>query len=137
MQFLIATTLCWIAWSDLRSHRIPNRALILLLFSSLLTHAASVDIAFDRLLVAATALCIGIFLWRFCGLGMGDVKLISIMALLLIPATLHSYLFFATIFTISALIHLLAQALILRSFSQPLPLAPSIVLAYIWLLYLK
>jgi Flp pilus assembly protein protease CpaA len=137
MQFLIAITLCWIAWSDLRTHRIPNRALILLLLSSLLTHRASVDIVFDQFLVAATAFCIGLLLWRFFGLGMGDVKLISIMALLLIPATLDSYLFFATIFSIVSSIHLLAQALALRSFSQPLPLAPSIVLAYIWLLYLK
>jgi Flp pilus assembly protein protease CpaA len=137
MQIFTFATLVWIGWFDLRTHRIPNSALIVLLLLSLFFQPHGSEIGEEQFLVAATALVVGILLWRFCGLGMGDVKLIFIVALVLMPASLDSYLFFTSVFWIIASIHLLAQALILRSISQPLPLAPSIVLAYISFVYLK
>lgn len=137
MQLVVGITLAWIALVDLRFHRIPNRALAMLTLLSLILSNGSSFIWVDQFLVAFTLLIAGIGFWRFLNLGMGDVKLIFIMALLLIPATFDSYYLFTTLFSMIALMHLLAQALIFRSFSLPLPLAPSLVLAYTLLLYLK
>jgi Flp pilus assembly protein protease CpaA len=137
MQLVVGITLAWIALVDLRSHRIPNRALAVLTLLSVIYSARNGFIWVDQILVAFILLIAGIGLWRFLNLGMGDVKLIFAMALLLIPATFDSYYRFMTLFSMIALLHLLAQALIFRSFSKPLPLAPSLVLAYIFLLYLK
>ncbi len=137
MQLAVGVTLGWIAIVDLRSHRIPNRALALLMLLSVIYPVRSGFIWVDQFLAAFFLLIVGICFWRFLNLGMGDVKLLVIMSLLLIPATLDSYYLFTTLFSVIALIHLLTQALIFRSFSQPLPLAPSLVLAFISLHYLK
>ena len=137
MQLAVGMTLAWIAVVDLRSHRIPNRALKVLTLLSVIYSVRSGFIWVDQFLVAFCLLIVGIGFWRFLNLGMGDVKLLVIMALLLIPATLGTYYLFTTLFSMIALMHLLAQALIFRSFSQPLPLAPSLVMAFISLHYLK
>lgn len=137
MQLVVGITLAWIALVDLRSHRIPNRALAVLTLLALIYSVQSGFNWADQFLVAFSLLTVGIGFWRFLNLGMGDVKLLVIMALLLIPATLDSYYLFTTLFAMIALMHILVQALISRSFSQPLPLAPSLVLAFISLHYLK
>lgn len=137
MQLGVGITLAWIALADLRFHRIPNRALVVLTLLTLILSNGSGFIWVDQFLVALILLIAGIGFWRFLNLGMGDVKLIFIMALLLIPATFDTYYRFTTLFSMIAMMHLLAQALTFRSFSPPLPLAPSLVLAYILLLYLK
>lgn len=137
MFLILAPALTWIAISDLRFHRIPNRALVCLAMLSLIYSAQVGYIWQNQFLVACGALCGGLLLWRFSSLGMGDVKLLSLMALFLIPASVDSYCTFLAFFSIFALIHLVTQALILRSMRNPLPLAPSLVLAFIWLAYLK
>lgn len=137
MLLIIAPVLAWIAISDWQFHRIPNRALVLLSLPSFIYSTQSGFIWQNQILVACGALSGSLLLWRFSSLGMGDVKLLSLMALFLIPASVDSYYFFLTFFSIIALIHLVAQALILRSMRYPLPLAPSLMLAYIWLAYLK
>ena len=137
MQLAVGITLVWIALVDLRSHRIPNRALAVLILLSLIYSARSGFVWVDQFFLAFTVLFVGISFWRFLDLGMGDVKLLVIMALLLIPASLDSYYLFTTLFSMIALVHLLVQALILRTFSRPLPLAPSLVSAFIWLHCLK
>jgi Flp pilus assembly protein protease CpaA len=137
MQLAVGITLGWIALVDLRFHRIPNRALAVLILLSWILSNGRGFIWVDQILVAFILLIACISFWRFLNLGMGDVKLIFAMALLLIPASFDSYYLFTTLFSMIALLHLLAQALIFRSFSLPLPLAPSLVLAYILLLYLK
>ena len=137
MFLILAPALTWIALSDLRFHRIPNRALVCLAMLSVIYSTRVGYIWQNQFLVACGVLCGGLLLWRFSSLGMGDVKLIFLIALFLIPASVDSYFYFLTFFSIFSLIHLAAQALILRSLRCPLPLAPSLVLAYIWLAYLK
>jgi Flp pilus assembly protein protease CpaA len=137
MLVIVAPVLAWIAISDLHFHRIPNRALVLLSLPSFIYSTHSGYIWQNQILVACGALSGSLLLWRFSSLGMGDVKLLSLMALFLIPASVDSYCLFLTFFSIFALIHLVAQAQILRSMRYPLPLAPSLVLAYIWMAYLK
>ncbi|WP_296648841.1 A24 family peptidase [Rhodoluna sp.] len=100
-QFIFAMLLPWlgpayllaVAWplakTDIREHRLPNRlvlpALPITLLSQLLT-AWLEDAWMQALLalgVAAVAFVIGLLLNRLASLGMGDVKLITVIALAL------------------------------------------------------
>jgi Flp pilus assembly protein protease CpaA len=115
--------------SDLKSHRIPNRALLVLATIALgnaLVYGHdwnSHGLAFLIILVVAT------YGWKFFGLGMGDVKLLGVLALLLIPVNISSYQSFALTFTFAAIIHLAISTKggFLRD--HALPLAPSLSLA--------
>jgi Flp pilus assembly protein protease CpaA len=115
--------------SDLKSHRIPNRALMVLVtiaLGNILINGHdwnSHGLAF--LIILFVAIC-G---WKFFGLGMGDVKLLGVLALLLIPVNISSYQSFTLTFTFAAIIHLAISTKggFLRD--QALPLAPSLSLA--------
>jgi Flp pilus assembly protein protease CpaA len=115
--------------SDLKSHRIPNRALMVLItvaLGNILINGHdwnSHGLAF--LIILFVAIC-G---WKFFGLGMGDVKLLGVLALLLIPVNISSYQSFTLTFTFAAIIHLAISTKggFLRD--HALPLAPSLSLA--------
>lgn len=67
--------------------------------------------------------------WKFLGLGMGDVKLLGILSLLLIPVNLSSYQTFTFTFTFVAIIHVAISTKGRFICDQALPLAPSLTLA--------
>lgn len=75
------------------------------------------------ILVAAT------FGWKFFGLGMGDVKLLGILSLLLIPVNVSSYQIFTFTFSFAAIIHVAISTKGRFTCDQALPLAPSLSLA--------
>ena len=66
----------YVAWSDLRSMRIPNRTVILLFCCFLVVGLGALPLgAYGwRILGAAIVLVIGFFLNAFGGVGAGDVK---------------------------------------------------------------
>jgi Flp pilus assembly protein protease CpaA len=129
MLLLILPSLIWMSASDLRSHRIPNRALIVLTCISLCGtlingHDWSSHVtAFLVIFVVATC---G---WKFFGLGMGDVKLLGVLSLFLIPVNLSSYQIFTLAFAFAAIIHVAISSKGRFTCDQAIPLAPSLSLA--------
>ena len=69
-----------IAINDLRFHRISNKSLIGLIFIVVLTREFHLNFSY---FFAVSAL--SIVAYRFCELGAGDVKLVSVIALFLTP----------------------------------------------------
>lgn len=129
MLLLILPSLIWMSASDLRSHRIPNRALIVLTCIALgnaiieghdwKSHVT----AFLVIFVVATC---G---WKFFDLGMGDVKLLGVLSLLLIPVNVSSYQIFTLTFTVAAIVHVAISTKGRFTCDQAIPLAPSLSLA--------
>jgi Flp pilus assembly protein protease CpaA len=129
MLLLILLSLIWISASDLRSHRIPNRALFVLtcvaLGNALINGHdwKSHGTAFLIILIVATC---G---WKFFDLGMGDVKLLGVLSLLLIPVNLFSYQIFTLTFFFGAIVHVAISTKGRCTCDQAVPLAPSLSLA--------
>ena len=115
--------------SDLRSHRIPNRALIIL---ALIALGKALIYGHDwnsHVMASVIVLIVATCGWKFFGLGMGDVKLLGVLALLLIPVNLSSYQSFTLTFTFAAIIHVAISSKGRFKCDQALPLAPSLSLA--------
>ena len=67
--------------------------------------------------------------WKYIGLGMGDVKLLGLISLLLIPVNSLSYQTFTLTFTFATIIHIAISTKGRFTCDQALPLAPSLSLA--------
>jgi Flp pilus assembly protein protease CpaA len=115
--------------SDLKSHRIPNRALMVLVTIALGNIQINGHDWNSHGLAFLIILFVAICGWKFFGLGMGDVKLLGVLALLLIPVNISSYQSFTLTFTFAAIIQLAISTKggFLRD--HALPLAPSLSLA--------
>jgi Flp pilus assembly protein protease CpaA len=80
-------------------------------------------LAFLAILVVAT------YGWKFFGLGMGDVNLLGVLSLLLIPVNLSSYQIFTLTFIFGAIVHVAISTKGRCTCDQAVPLAPSLSLA--------
>ena len=111
-----------ICLADLKDFRIPNVYLLLL---SLLSLPIVLVNGVGRLssILLAVAILIALSL---VGLGMGDVKLLLIVAPTLNSAMDADLTLLATLIFLTASLHVLWQSLRNRSISQRIPLAPSI-----------
>jgi len=137
MHLLLLPILGWIAVIDARTHRITNKAVITLAVTGL----ATADIQnFDvgrQLQAAMIVLIIGLLLSIFCGIGMGDVKLIVVLALFLLPPDLAIYQRFSLIVSLLAFAHALYLSRGKIRQSVKIPLAPAIFFATIITLIAK
>jgi Flp pilus assembly protein protease CpaA len=115
--------------SDLKSHRIPNRALMVLVTIALGNALVNGHDWNSHVLAFLIILVVSTCGWKFFGLGMGDVKLLGVLALLLIPVNISSYQSFTITFTFAAVIHLAISIKGGYLRDQALPLAPSLSLA--------
>jgi Flp pilus assembly protein protease CpaA len=116
---LLALPICL---ADLKDFRIPNVYLLLL---SLLSLPIVLVNGVGRLssILLAVAILIALSL---VGLGMGDVKLLLIVAPTLNSAMDADLTLLATLIFLTASLHVLWQSLRSRSISQRIPLAPGI-----------
>lgn len=117
------------ALSDLRSHRIPNRALIILTGIALGNALINGHDWNSHVMASVMILVAATFGWKFFGLGMGDVKLLGILSLLLIPVNVSSYQIFTFTFTLAAIVHAAISTKGRFTCDQAIPLAPSLSLA--------
>lgn len=126
MHLLLLPILGWIAVTDARTHRIPNKAVAALVVTGL----ATIDVQnfdFGRQLKAAMiVLVIGLLLSIFCGVGMGDVKLILVLALFLLPPELAIYQRFSIMVCLFAFAYALYLSRGKIRHSVKIPLAPAI-----------
>ena len=137
MHLLLLPILGWIAVMDARTHRIANKAVAALAVTGLVT----VDMQnFDvgrQLKAAMFVLVIGLLLSIFCGVGMGDVKLIVVLALFLLPPELAMYQRFSLIVCLFAFAYALYLSRGKIRQSVKIPLAPAIFLGTIITLIAK
>ena len=127
MHCAALSILTWIALVDLRTHRITNRALMVLAIASLVTADLKRYTWFDHFYSTMIVLFVAIFLSVFCGLGMGDVKLLGILAIFVLPTQADTYLIFLLTVAVAASAHaIFLSGGVLRK-SLQIPLAPAIL----------
>ncbi|CAB4867185.1 unannotated protein [freshwater metagenome] len=123
---LLALVLASVYFSivDIRSHRIPNRPLLLfLIFLSILAVATNSNLNW---MSAAISLPVGLLLSIVAGLGFGDVKLLMILTLFFLPSNLTSASRFLAGVAISALVLMVATLLKGGNYRDSMAFAPSL-----------
>lgn len=137
MSWLIALILLYISLIDLKFHRIPNVALLLLAPLAALHFIASKTRWSDQFMPTIIFFLLLLILWYFFDLGMGDVKLLTLLSLFITPGEKEAYLIFLSIFSVATLIHLAALKFTSPTWDSRIPLAPSISIATILMLLVK
>lgn len=127
MQIVVIPILAWIALVDLRNHRIPNRELLILMIASLVTINFGDFSLHDHLYISALVFSIAITLSIFCGLGMGDVKLLGVLAIFVLPSQADTYMIFLFTVAVTASAHALFLSRGDLRKSLHIPLAPAIL----------
>jgi len=127
MHFAVLTILAWIALVDLRNHLITNKSVMVLAIASLATTDLQSYTFRDHLYVVIFVLSVAIFLSIFCGLGMGDVKLLGVLAIFVLPTQADAYLIFLLTVAVTASTHALFLSRGDFRKSLQIPLAPAIL----------
>ena len=135
MVIAIFPILLWVSVRDLRTHRIPNSGLVLLSIVALLISLQGSHPWGRHLIASAIVFFITLMGHIFLALGMGDLKFLVILAMLVIPADVESFQKFLIIFSIAAICHLILSARDRAGRERSIPLAPSISLATVALLF--
>jgi Flp pilus assembly protein protease CpaA len=127
MHCVALSILTWIALVDLRTHRITNRAVLVLAITSLVTTDLKRYTWFDHFYTTIIVLFVAIILSIFCGLGMGDVKLLGTLAIFILPTQADTYVIFLLTVAVAASAHaIFLSGGVLRK-SLQIPLAPAIL----------
>jgi hypothetical protein len=127
MQIVVLAILAWIALVDLRTHRITNKAVVLLAIASLVTTDLKSYTFRDHFCTMIIVLSVTIFLATFCGLGMGDVKLLGVLAIFVLPTQAGTFLIFLLTVAVTASTHALFLSRGDFRKSLQIPLAPAIL----------
>lgn len=137
MQTLVLVILGWIALTDARTHRIPNRQLLILGIASLITTDPRSFSFHDHFYLTLIVLSVAVVLSIFCGLGMGDVKLLGVLTMFVLPpqADIHMIFLLTVALTASAHAIFLSEGDLRKSLR--VPLAPAIFLGTIIALVVK
>lgn len=136
MLLLISPILLWLTFRDIKSHRIPNNGLLLLFLISLAYAVAQEHPWQQHLLATGFVSIASIFAYIFLGLGMGDIKFLIILTLLVIPASSTSYYWFCGCFSLAALFHMIVSTRCDLTRNISIPLAPSLSIATVFVLFL-
>jgi Flp pilus assembly protein protease CpaA len=137
MQILLFPILGWIAIWDARTHRISNNSVLLVLTISLITLDTSDFNLRSQISASLIVLVLSLVLALCCGLGMGDVKLMFVLALLVLPPHVTSYQLFTLTVSLSGFIYALWISRGKLRQMQQIPLAPAIVVGTIIALIAK
>ena len=137
MQIVVISILAGIALIDARIHRIPNRGVLILAIASVATTDYGNYVLINHLRTFAVVLSASVFLSIFCGLGMGDVKLLGVLAMFVLPPEPGAYKVFLLTVALTASVHaiFLSRGDIRKSVD--IPLAPAILLGTIIALVAK
>jgi len=137
MLIVVLILLSRIALVDAKTHRIPNRQVLILSISAFFTAVAEGYSFQEHLMASLIVLLFSGLLSIFCGLGLGDVKLLGVLAMFVLPAEASTYKIFLVIAAITALLHavFLSQGDLRKSLQ--IPLAPAILCGTIATLFAK
>jgi Flp pilus assembly protein protease CpaA len=136
MLLFISPILMWLSFRDIKSHRIPNNGLLLLLSISFACAVTQEHPWHQHLVATGFVLFASCFAYTFLGLGMGDIKFLIILTLLVIPAGPTSYYWFCGCFSLAALFHVLISTRCDLTRNISIPLAPSLSVATAVVLFL-
>ena len=137
MQPLVLAILGWIALTDARTHRIPNRELLILVIALVVTLNFEDYSLRNHVHISMVVIFIAIFLSYFCGLGLGDVKLLAVLSLFVLPPYFASYQIFLLVVTLTALAYSIIISRGDFRKSVQVPLAPAIFLGTLIALNVK
>ncbi|MFM9151670.1 MAG: prepilin peptidase [Candidatus Planktophila sp.] len=137
MSWLIALILIYISYVDFKSHRIPNTALVFMMPVAFIYFILGNFQWWDQLFATILLFMFLLILWYFFDLGMGDVKLLTLLSLFIISSDVRSRLYFFTGISVASLIYILGLQLASRVRYRRIPLAPSISTATILMLWVK
>ena len=137
MQPLVLALLGWIALTDARTHRIPNRHLFILGITALVTTNFEGSSLRNHFHISLIVISVAIFLSYFCGLGMGDVKLLAVLTFFVLPPHFVNYQIFLSVVTLTALAHSIFISRGDLRKSVQVPLAPAIFLGTLVVLLVK
>lgn len=137
MQILVFSILAGIALIDARTHRIPNRGVLILAIASVSTTDYGNYVLINHLRACAVVLSVSVSLSICCGLGMGDVKLLGVLAMFVLPPEPGAYKVFLLTVALTASVHatFLFRGAIRKSVD--IPLAPAMLLGTIIALVAK
>jgi prepilin peptidase CpaA len=114
----------YFAFIDVRTHRIPNRSLLVLI---LILLGFAIHTGKDLFFVSALiSLLLGTALSVFAGLGFGDVKLLTILSFFVIAPTRQDLLLFLSGVAIASALALIVALLRGGKSSDSIAMAPSI-----------
>ena len=137
MQIVVLSILAWIALVDLRNHRIANSAVLILGIASLIAIDVRSFAFRDHFYMTIVVLFLAILLSIFCGLGMGDVKLLGVLAIFVLPSEADSYVIFLLVVAVTASAHAIFLSRGELRKSLQIPLAPAIFCGTIATLIVK
>ena len=137
MQPLVLAILGWIALTDARTHRIPNRELLILVIASVVALNFEDYSVRNHVHISIFVIFIAIFLSYFCGLGMGDVKLLAVLSLFVLPPYFARYQIFLLVVTLTAVAYSIIISRGDFRKSVQVPLAPAIFLGTLIALNVK
>ena len=120
--FLIGITL-YISISDIRFHRIPNISLLFLIIA--LLYSMHQIAAVKIVLILISMWILGLF----SKVGMGDLKLLTILVVLQGEVVIDSRTL--TLFTVITLASIIFHRLVERSLKGDIPLAPAILVPFV------
>ena len=133
---LIFPILLWLTFRDIKSHRIPNNGLLLFFLISLAYAVAQEHPWHQHLVATGFVLIASGFAYVFLGLGMGDIKFLIILTLLVIPTGIARYYCFFGCFSLSAFFHVIVSTRCDLTRNISIPLAPSLSIATVMVLFL-
>lgn len=137
MLLVVISILAWISLVDLRTHRIPNRDVVILAIASIVTIELEIYSLRDHLRISAIAFMILIALSVFCGLGMGDVKLVGVLTMFVLAPEAATYMTFLAVVAITASMHAIILSRGKLRKSLQIPLAPAIFCGTMMALFAK
>jgi len=137
MTIVVLLVLSWIALIDARTHRIPNRQVFILSIASFFAAAMGEYSFHDHLVATLIVLLFAGLLSIFCGLGPGDVKLLGVLAMFVLPAQASTYIIFLFTIAITATVHAVFLSRGDLRKSLQIPLAPAILCGTIAALFAK
>jgi len=127
MMIVVLLVLSWIALIDARTHRIPNRQVFILSIASFFAASMGEYSFQDHLVATLIVLLFAGLLSIFCGLGPGDVKLLGVLAMFVLPAQASTYKIFLFTVAITATVHAVFLSRGNLRKSLQIPLAPAIL----------
>ena len=137
MQIVVISILASIALIDARTHRIPNRGVLILAIASVATIDYGDYVLINHLRICAVVLSASVFLSICCGLGMGDVKLFGVLAMFVLPPEPGPYKLFLLTLALTASVHAIFLSWGSIRNSVDIPLAPAILVGTIIALVAK
>ncbi len=129
MFVLLLISSVYISIVDLANHKISNRTLIIVgIGFSVITAIVNGQL---YLFSALATFFLGLLAASF-GLGAGDVKLATLLALFFLPLEISKWSELCIGFLIMGVLLLLSHLISRKSMAEPIALAPAICAAFIW-----